>query len=139
MRPEIVSIIHTQYQRMLDDCVARAPVEACGYLGGTEGVITHCFPMVNLDQATDHFTFDPKEQFSVLKASRAAGIHLMGVYHSHPETPARLSAEDLRLFSDPNMQYWIVSLCTADPQVGVFRIQKSPHQVDISVLSFVIK
>jgi len=123
---------------MVDDCVARAPIEACGYLGGHEGVITHCFIMTNHDQATDHFSFDPKEQFSVLKEARAAGVQLMGVYHSHPETPARLSAEDLRLFSDPHMQYWIVSLSDPIPQVGVFRIQKSTHQVDISVVSVVI-
>ncbi|NDD66729.1 M67 family peptidase [bacterium] len=138
MRPEVVKIARDQYQHMIDDCVARAPIEACGYLGGHDGLITHCFPMVNHDHATDHFTFDPKEQFEVLKKARAAGIQLMGVYHSHPETPARLSAEDLRLFSDPHMQYWIVSLCEETPQVGVFRIQKATHQVDISVWSIVI-
>ncbi|MEC9236446.1 MAG: SIS domain-containing protein, partial [Pseudomonadota bacterium] len=38
-----------------------------------------------------------KEQFKVLKESRAAGLQLLSVYHSHPESPARLSLEDLRL------------------------------------------
>ena len=32
------------------------------------------------------------------------------MYHSHPESPARLSHEDLRLLQDPNMVYLIISL-----------------------------
>ena len=35
---------------------------------------------------------------------------MLGVYHSHPETPARPSAEDIRLALTPNVTYVIVSL-----------------------------
>jgi proteasome lid subunit RPN8/RPN11 len=35
---------------------------------------------------------------------------MLAIYHSHPETPARPSAEDIRLALTPNVVYVIVSL-----------------------------
>ena len=66
--------------------------------------------MTNIDNEPDHFSFEPKEQFAAVKDARNQGLSLMAVYHSHPETPARPSQEDLRLLKDPNMIYVIVSL-----------------------------
>jgi len=124
---------------MITHCRDGLPMEACGYLGGKDGEVTHCFPLTNTDAASDHFTFDPKEQFATLKQARTLGIDLMGVFHSHPETPARLSAEDIRLFNDPNMQYWIVSFHASEPEVSAFKLQKTPDSVDIKVIHIVIK
>jgi proteasome lid subunit RPN8/RPN11 len=44
-------------------------------------------------------------------------------YHSHPETPARPSDEDIRLVYDPNISYVIVSLAAGQTDVKSFRIQ----------------
>ena len=41
---------------------------------------------------------------------RSAGLELLAIYHSHPETPARPSAEDIRLALTPDVIYVIVSL-----------------------------
>ena len=35
---------------------------------------------------------------------------MLAIYHSHPETPARPSAEDIRLALTPNVIYVIISL-----------------------------
>ncbi len=55
----------------------------------------------------------------------------MGVYHSHPESPARLSEEDLRLLNDPLMVYVIVSLMTEKPDTKAFRILKNAHNIHV--------
>ena len=43
---------------------------------------------------------DPKEQLKAIKDMRANGLTPLGNWHSHPETPARPSQEDIRLAYD---------------------------------------
>jgi [CysO sulfur-carrier protein]-S-L-cysteine hydrolase len=120
---------------VLDEMIAHAkalnPVESCGYLAGQNGQVTTLYKMTNVDNSPEHFSFDPKEQFAVIKDARNAGLTVMGVYHSHPESPARLSEEDLRLLNDPNMVYVIVSLWQPTPDVKAFRIIKADNEVHI--------
>jgi len=101
-----------------------APVEACGYLAmDAAGRLCAAFPMTNVDRAEDHYTLEPAEQFAVVKAIRSQGLRLAGVYHSHPISPARPSAEDIRLAYDPGLVYVIVTLLADEPEpVRAFRI-----------------
>ena len=100
-----------------DDIVTHAregfPLEVCGIVGGRDGVVTALFRMTNTDQSNEHFTMAPKEQFAVVKELRARGLEMLGIYHSHPETPARPSEEDIRLAHTPGVSYLIVSLADA--------------------------
>ena len=52
----------------------------------------------------------PQEQFRVSKDIRSSGLKILAIYHTHPETPARPSQEDIRLALTPNIVYIIVSL-----------------------------
>ena len=90
--------------------------------------------MTNIDASPEHFSFDPKEQFKVVKEARTKGISLLSVYHSHPETPARLSEEDIKLLNDPNMVYIIVSLKDAEkPEVKGYTLNKpDDHSIEIT-------
>jgi proteasome lid subunit RPN8/RPN11 len=54
---------------------------------------------------------------------RKDGLEILANYHSHPETPARPSQEDIRLAFDPNISYMIVSLADNLPDVKSFRIK----------------
>lgn len=101
-----------------------APVEACGYLAGAGEMITCTYRMTNTDQSGEHFTLDPKEQFRVMKATRQAGLNILAVYHSHPASPARPSAEDIRLAYDPSVVYVIVSLLGGANTIRGFRIRE---------------
>lgn len=103
---------------------ADAPVEACGYLAGTEGQISDFYPLKNADGREDHFSFLPEEQFAVHKSIRQAGRQIIAVYHSHPESPAGPSAEDIRLAYDPALLYVIVSLADETPVVKGFWIRE---------------
>jgi proteasome lid subunit RPN8/RPN11 len=112
-----------------------APIEACGYLGGKDGVVNEIYEMVNVDKSTDHFSFGPEEQFKVLKDARKHGLSLLACYHSHPASPARLSEEDIRLSNDPNMVYVILSLSDNDVDVKAFKVRKQGvDDIDIETL-----
>src|SRR5664279_5321005 len=84
------------------------PLEVCGILGGTEGTVSALFRMTNTDQSNEHFMMDPREQFAVIKELRAKGLEMLAIYHSHPESPARPSAEDISLALTPDVSYVIV-------------------------------
>lgn len=100
------------------------PNEACGYLAGRDGVITHLYKMTNMDKSPEHFSFDPKEQFDVLKDARSKGLEIIANFHSHPASPARPSVEDIRLAYDQNILYGIISLAIPDEDLKFYRIQQ---------------
>lgn len=114
-------------QEIIDDLFNHAqdglPEEVCGYLAGTGREVTRQFRLTNIDHSNEHFSFDPAEQFQVVREARKAGLEILGNYHSHPETPARPSQEDIRLAFDPNISYVIVSLAAEIPDVKSFRIK----------------
>lgn len=45
-----------------------------------------------------------------MKDARAAGLAMLGNFHSHPESPSRPSEEDKRLAYDSTAEYLILSL-----------------------------
>lgn len=115
-------------QQVLDSIIAHAqkglPHEVCGYLAEKNGKIIAHYELTNLDATFDHFSMDPKEQFAAVKDMRLKGLTLKAAYHSHPETPARPSVEDIKLAYDPEISYVIISLATTTPDVKSFRIRK---------------
>lgn len=123
-----------------DDLIAHAregfPLEVCGILGGRAGTVVQAFRMTNVDASNEHFTLEPREQFAVAKQLRAAGLEMLAVYHSHPESPARPSAEDIRLALTPEVSYVIISLLEPErPELKSFKIGDgvvTPEEVDIS-------
>ena len=115
-------------QDVIDRIVAQglteAPLEACGYLAEKDGVVCKHFELTNLDKSPVHFSMDPAEQFAAVNECRNQGLKLRAVYHSHPETPARPSNEDIKLAYDPSLSYVIVSLAGSEPSIKSFIIQK---------------
>jgi [CysO sulfur-carrier protein]-S-L-cysteine hydrolase len=95
------------------------PLEVCGILGGNGYTVSAIYRMTNADASNEHFMMDPKEQFAVVKNMRAKGLTMLAIYHSHPETPARPSEEDIRLALTPDVSYVIISL--ADPEQPIIK------------------
>ncbi|MBQ9665262.1 MAG: M67 family metallopeptidase [Bacteroidaceae bacterium] len=119
-----VIITESTYQSILAQARKDAPVESCGYLLGTDKeTATENYPMTNIDHSEEHFSFDPKEQFAVLKYAREKGLKIVGNWHSHPASPSRPSEEDKRLAYDPNILYFILSLAEEKPVLNAFRIE----------------
>ncbi|MBR1672939.1 MAG: M67 family metallopeptidase [Fretibacterium sp.] len=115
-----------------EDMVARAraelPNEACGLLAGRdeggERAIEKVYMLTNTDHSPEHFALSPKEQLDAVRDMRAHGLKLSGNWHSHPESPARPSAEDIRLAFDKNISYLILSLEDKEnPRLRAFHIE----------------
>ncbi|MEW6009562.1 MAG: M67 family metallopeptidase [Candidatus Omnitrophota bacterium] len=109
--------------RIIEHAKKCSPIEACGYLAGKEKLITKHYELANMDESQEHFSFEPGEQFRVLRDARANGLEIYAVYHSHPFSPARPSVEDIKLALDPNLSYCIVSLAGNKEEVKSFRIK----------------
>lgn len=116
-------------REMTEQAIAALPKEACGLIAGLEQdgkrTVSKIYPLTNLDDSPEHFSMDPKEQFAAVKDMRRNGWTLLGNYHSHPATPARPSAEDIRLAFDPGASYLILSLLDVrQPVLRSFKIEQ---------------
>lgn len=121
----ILEIPNSIFDQMLAQAKAEAPIEACGILAGRNNKVENIYKMTNADRSSDHFTMEPKEQFAVVKDIRSSGLEMLAIYHSHPETPARPSAEDIKLALTPDVIYVILSLMNEEPQIKGFVIENS--------------
>jgi proteasome lid subunit RPN8/RPN11 len=131
----MISINPVVLAEIIAHAKADLPNEACGYLAGKGSIITKSYALANIDHSPEHFSFDPAEQFATIKMARKEGLEILANYHSHPETPARPSVEDIRLAYDPNIFYFIVSLASFEPDVKAFRINSGEvKKVDIQII-----
>jgi proteasome lid subunit RPN8/RPN11 len=111
------------FEQMVEQAKAESPIEACGILAGKNRTVEKLYKMTNTDQSGDHFMMTPEEQFKVVKDIRSDSLEMLAIYHSHPETPARPSAEDIRLALTPDVIYVIVSLQNPEPAIKGFLIE----------------
>ncbi len=118
---------------MVAQAKAQAPVEACGILAGRGDRVEKLYEMTNVDNSSDHFMMEPKEQFAVVKDIRSAGLEMLAIYHSHPATPARLSAEDIRLALTPDVTYVIISLQDSKHPVAKGFLVEDGNAVEVPV------
>ena len=118
-----LNIPNNIFEQILQQAKAQVPIEACGILAGKDGQVEKLYEMTNADNSNDHFTMTPEEQFKVIKDIRSADLEMLAIYHSHPETPARPSAEDIRLALTPGVIYVIVSLQNIKPNIKGFLIE----------------
>lgn len=77
------------------------PHECCGLLlgpaGGPPWRVTQMHRAKNLDleRARDRYLMDPADRLAAEEAARAAGLAIVGFYHSHPDHDAYFSPTDL--------------------------------------------
>jgi proteasome lid subunit RPN8/RPN11 len=121
----MIRIIQEVVKDMIEHAKKDTPIEACGYLAGKNSIITKSYRMVNIDNSPEHFSFDPKEQFDVVRQARSEGLEIIANYHSHPVTPARPSQEDIDLAYDPDLSYVIISLAGSSEDIKSFSIKDS--------------
>jgi len=110
-----LTISPTAYETIVAAARREAPLEACGLLAGAGAHATSCYVLTNADASPEHFSMVPLEQFAAVRDMRSQGLRLLAIWHSHPGSPARLSAEDLRLAFTPDVLYVVVSLSGAGP------------------------
>jgi proteasome lid subunit RPN8/RPN11 len=79
------------------------PKEACGVLGVREGKLKW-FPCKNISEESDNFIFDSREYISISKH-----CNIVGIVHSHPDSPPDPSPYDIDNCNILNIPYYIFS------------------------------
>jgi proteasome lid subunit RPN8/RPN11 len=130
-----LEISRSDYVSMLAAAQKAAPCEACGLLAGQNGKVFKLYELTNADASPEHFSMIPEEQFAALKDMRANGIEMLAAWHSHPATPARMSAEDLRLAYAPGLIHLILSLALpGQPQIRAFVVEDGcAREIDLTI------
>jgi [CysO sulfur-carrier protein]-S-L-cysteine hydrolase len=112
-------------ETLIDIAYAGLPMEVCGLLAGSSGVVSSITPITNRATIGAHFTMDPGEQLGALQEMQKNGLEILAIYHSHPESPAYPSPEDLRLPLSHDISHVIISLKKLDnPVLKSFKIKK---------------
>ena len=121
-----------QWDELVAHAREEAPNECCGYLRMDDGAVGETFRAQNLRASPYGYELDPK---SLLAANDldddGQGV---GIYHSHPRSPAESSQTDINLAHYPHWLYLIVSLA-GEPEVRAWRIgdgrvEEEPIDVD---------
>jgi proteasome lid subunit RPN8/RPN11 len=104
------------------------PNECCGLLAGQGSQVTRLFRGQNVDGSPFTYRMDPQEQLRLFKEIDEAGLELLGIYHSHIQSPAYPSRTDIAKAYYPDAMYVIVSLQPAPgsgpgPEIRAFRIR----------------
>lgn len=73
----------------------RAPLEACGLLAGKNNRVEITMGIANADRSPVHFRMKPRAQWRAFHRIEAAGLELVGIYHSHPNGPDHPSPTDI--------------------------------------------
>lgn len=116
--------------RLIDYCRRLYPAEACGFVIGDVDAVSGCMtasdfvPVRNVAAVPEQqFVMDPAEL--VVRLAETPSPRLLGIFHSHPRSPAVPSEADLQTEWHTLPSYWIVSLQHAgNPSIGVFRLER---------------
>lgn len=116
-------ISREQLEEVLEHAIAESPNEACGILAGQNGRVTRVYRGTNVEaEARLRFQLDPQQQLEAMQDLQNNGWEMLGIYHSHPHSPAYPSETDVQMAFYPDSAYVIVSLAVSPPEVKAFRI-----------------
>ncbi|MDX8406177.1 MAG: M67 family metallopeptidase [Mariprofundus sp.] len=116
MASEGLSINQVCLERMRSEAESGYPLEICGLLVGKSTasgwLVSDVRPVANLnsERAADRFELDPAGFRAIDRELRGTGTEIIGVYHSHPDCPARPSPTDLGSAWE-GFAYPIISVC----------------------------
>lgn len=107
------------YRQMIAHVRDARPEEACGLIAGLGDRAVAIYPVENRLHSPVEYEMEPVAQVQAMLALEDEGYELIGIYHSHPHSPAVPSATDLARSYYPDAQYVIISL--AEPGRPVAR------------------
>ena len=105
---------------MVDHAAREAPNECCGYVRAREGRVEEVAEAANLRDSPYGYELDGPTLLKVNELDDEGWE--VGIYHSHPRSPAEPSQTDINLAQYPGWLYLIVSLA-GDPVVRAWRIE----------------
>src|SRR4051794_17390490 len=110
---------------MIAHALTTPSLECCGLLAGKNGTITRLFQTANVaDNKAVRYEAAPLDVRRILEEIDGAGEQHLGIYHSHPNSPAYPSATDRKLAAY-NVAYFVISLKNrSKPSVRAFHLCK---------------
>lgn len=112
------------FDRIVAHAVEESPNECCGLLIGNKDVVHDTVRARNLRKSPTKFQVAPADHFAAIRKARAAGLEVVGAYHSHPNGPSGPSETDRVRLNDPTMVHVIVSLAHGTRTVRAFRFKE---------------
>ena len=101
-------------------------------LVGSAGAIESAVRAKNLSDDPSRFLIDPKDHIQARRDARAAGLDVVGFYHSHPRSEAVPSPRDLADAAYPNHLYLIVGLLGEAVDVRLYRFTGDAFELEIA-------
>jgi proteasome lid subunit RPN8/RPN11 len=122
------------WDKMVAHCLDGLPLEACGLLAGQGEQVCEAYPATNAARSARVYTVEPRDLLIADRAAEAAGLSLIGAWHSHTHSPAYPSPTDVVQAPDPDWHYVIVSLSDLEPVVRSYRVVAGAVQEEPVVL-----
>lgn len=118
-----MQIERKQLSEIVSHAREEAPNEACGILAGKDGRVMRLYKSRNANRSPSSYALDPTQQYRIFKDIEDRGLELVGIYHSHPSSPATPSDIDVDQAYYPESSYVLISLANPpEAQVRAFRI-----------------
>jgi proteasome lid subunit RPN8/RPN11 len=118
---ETFKIKKSVYLEMIDFCRTNLPFEACGLLSGTEGMGRTLWKLKNESRSPNRFSMSKESIQQAVNEMEVKGEQLIGIFHSHPSTPAFPSSHDIKNNPYTDLAYIIVSFYKGKIEVGCFK------------------
>jgi proteasome lid subunit RPN8/RPN11 len=96
MTDHSLTLSYTLLDAMRRHVNALAPLEACGLLGGLDGVVKVIYPVKNAAGSAIRFQMEPQAQLRAIQQIEAEGLEVLAIFHSHPKGPSVPSPTDIR-------------------------------------------
>ena len=140
----MLKLTSEQFDKIVAQGLGGKPLEICGFLAGrsthdTKEVVA-VFPIESDDKSPLTYAMNPLQQMKAEREIRAAGLEIVGIYHTHPATVPYPSKTDVSrahwgetddlLF--PEYSYLIVSLrdpSTPEPRSFQIRGRRIPEDI----------
>jgi proteasome lid subunit RPN8/RPN11 len=119
-RPPLLLPRHL-YEAMIAQVRGSPGVEVCGLLGGAGFTARRYYPVENIAANPEReFLMEPKAQIDVMRDLRERGEELLGIFHSHPASPAAPSPADLARAAYPDTIYVIAAAGREETVLNAF-------------------
>jgi [CysO sulfur-carrier protein]-S-L-cysteine hydrolase len=100
-------------EQLLNHAESCLPEEACGLVGGKNGVAHEIIPITNELHSEVRFRMSPEEQLKAFLWLEQNQMDLIAIYHTHPKGPPFPSKTDLFEYAYPEV---IMIICIKDQQ-----------------------
>ncbi len=105
----MIKLTREQFETIVEHARSRFPDEICGILAGCNGQLEVVHQAHNVAKTPrTRFAMDPQDILGITDAIDAAGMDLLGFYHSHAHTQAYPSPTDV---ADWPARWYPDSLC----------------------------